>query len=132
MKPTERTAERERPYDTPFPPGQLRARMDDPDLLARIEAADFIMDLDSKDGLMRTILYYGQDRFRRIPGGNMRARGQMMCIPVDPATDDVEVLCAMVESVKGSHQHGADPSFPSHERCGDGRGIVLGICSRGS
>jgi hypothetical protein len=103
MKPPKRLFNRNHPDDDhPHQPGQLRNRMHDPDLQAEIRAADIILGADPKTGA-ETGPYYGVATLRRIVRRNASEKARVLMVPVDPDTDDIEVLCAMVEVVKGAH-----------------------------
>ena len=87
--------------DSP-PPGQLRWRIKDLWLKGEIRAADVVMGIDPGTG-EENGLYYGAAALGRIVRRDTPEEVRVLKVPVDPDTDDVEVLCAMVQAVKGAH-----------------------------
>ncbi len=106
MKPPKRLFKREQPDEQPMPPGQLRAKMYDPDLQAGIKSADIILGCDPKSG-QHDGVYYGIAQLKRIVRRGAGEAAKVLRVPVDLDTDDVDVLCAMVQILKGAHCYGA-------------------------
>jgi hypothetical protein len=92
--------------EEPMPPGQLRARTHDPELHDAIRAADIIFGAnprtDEKSGP-----YYGIAQIKRIARRDASEMSRWLTLPIDPATDDVEVACALIQTIKGARCYGA-------------------------
>jgi hypothetical protein len=68
---------------------------------ARIEEAGVIFGVDSRTG--RESLFFGKATLERIVCSGKSKQVAMISIPIDFATNDVEVLCAACLTLKGSH-----------------------------
>jgi hypothetical protein len=99
--------------DEPLPRGQLYARRHDRELQAEIEKADIVVGVDPVTG-KRSGPYYGIAMIRRIMRRDESENLYVVTLPVDPATDDVEVACALVAVIKGAHCYDAF-SKPSYD-----------------
>jgi hypothetical protein len=76
--------------------------MHDPDLQAQIKDAEVIFGVDPKTG-DRNGPYYGIAALKRIVRRGESEGLRVLNVPVDPDTDDIEALCAMVQHLKGAH-----------------------------
>jgi hypothetical protein len=96
------------PEDDSLPFGKLATSLHDPVLHALVRSADVVLGVNPKTG-KRSGLYYGIAALQRIVGSGIAEPLKVLKVPVDPATDDVEVLCVIVEHVKGAHCYGRPP-----------------------
>jgi hypothetical protein len=92
--------------DDPLPPGRLRHRLHDPGLHAAIREADIVRGIHPATG-RHAGLFYGIAPVRRVIRRDVAEDLALFEVPVDPDTDDVEVLCTLVKALKGAHCYGA-------------------------
>jgi hypothetical protein len=106
-RPPKRPSERSRPDDDkPLPRGQLRDLVKDPALQAEIARADIVVGMHPVTG-ERSGPFYGIAAMKRIMRRDKAENLYVTTLPVDPATDDIEAACALVQAVKGAHCYGA-------------------------
>jgi hypothetical protein len=107
MKPPKRLFKRDKPDDDePLPRGQLRDRVGDPAVQAEIARADVVVGVHPVTG-ERSGPFYGIAALKRIIRKHEAEKLYVVALPVDPATDDVEAACALVQVVKGAHCYDA-------------------------
>lgn len=87
--------------DDPLPVGKLMASLHDPAFQASIRDAEIIIGFDPTTG-EEVGLFYGVAQLGRIKRRDTPEDAELFRVPVDPDTDDVEVLYAMVQSIKGA------------------------------
>jgi hypothetical protein len=80
----------------------MKPGMHDAALHAEIRGADLIFGADPATG-EKSGPYYGIAALKRIVRRNVAEELTVVTIPVDPAMDDVEVLCGIVQATKGAH-----------------------------
>lgn len=73
-----------------------------------VDMADVICGIHPKTGAY-TGVFYGRDVMERIVETNQPELVDILDIPVDPETDDIEVACALVQVVKGAHCYKKTP-----------------------
>jgi hypothetical protein len=84
-----------------FPPGALHAKFADAEYRAKIQGAHIIVGVDSRTG--EKSLFFGRKSLERIVQSGEGKNMIMMHVPVDFETDDVEMLCAACQAIKGSY-----------------------------
>ncbi len=85
--------------EAPLPHGRLWANRSQEQLDA-VKAADIVIGRNIKTGA--EVPYYGVALLGRAVRRNERVEASVYRVDVDPDTDDVEALCAMVEAMKGA------------------------------
>jgi hypothetical protein len=112
MKPPQRPSERDEPDDDEsLPVGQLQARLLDPELHADIARSDVVLGVHPVTG-ERGSLFYGIAAVKRVIRRGKDEEWVVLELPVDPATDDVEVACVLVKDIKGAHCYRASSRPP--------------------
>ena len=103
MNPTDRIFPRDdRPGDdNPPPVGNLVTKVHDPDFKAAIKDAEIICGFHPATR-EQVGLFYGVAQLRRIITKGADETAEVFNVPVDPETDDLEVLVAMVQAIKGT------------------------------
>lgn len=81
--------------------GALQSRIHDVELRAEIQKADLIWGVCPRTG-QKTGPYYGIAKLKRIVRRNTGDNLYVVKVDVDPGTDDIEVLYAMVQHIKGA------------------------------
>jgi hypothetical protein len=71
------------------------------EFLDEISAADIVVGRNARTGV--ETLYFGIAQAKRILRRHEPEHAGVLAVEVDPETDDVEVLCALVTVAKGAH-----------------------------
>lgn len=89
------------PNDKWHPVGNLRARMLDPDFQNEIKNAEIIFGVHPLTK-KQVGLFFGIAQIKRVVRRKVVEESLVLSVPVDPDTDDIEVLVAMVKVFKGA------------------------------
>lgn len=87
------------------PGGELRKHIRDEELSSLINGAEIVLGVDHATG--NTLgLYWGETKALRIEGDHAAGRktheiSKVLKVPLDPDTDDPDVLTKMIEQIKG-------------------------------
>jgi hypothetical protein len=91
-----------------LPPGSVRDQIDDPKFQDQIKGAQVIRGVHHLTG-DQIGLFYGAAVLRRIIRKETEETASVMNVPLNPDTDDIEALIAVVKAVKG------DCCYPTEE-----------------
>ena len=81
--------------------GNLQTRLHDQELRKQIQEADIIFGQHPVTGI-KTGPYYGIAQLQRIVRRGTAENAVILHVDVDPETDDIEVLIALVQTIKGA------------------------------
>lgn len=115
LPPSQRQHRNPGPDDGPPPSrGQLWPRLADPKLREQIKAATVVIGVDTR-GTGKYSLFFGQVSLERHAKVGKDLKAEIVTVPVDFTTDDVEVLYAFCVTQKGSccynRGRGINPTF---------------------
>jgi hypothetical protein len=87
--------------DDDLPVGQLAARIHDENFCESIRQADVVRGINSKTGEHAGV-FWGAAPLRRIMRKNKSEMLRLFQVPIDPETDDIEVMIALTVYIKGA------------------------------
>ncbi len=87
-----------------LPHGALFGRLHDKELHNEIRTAEIVRGVTAQTGADAGV-FYGIARLRRIVRRQTGEAAKVLKIPIDPETDDPEVLVALVKTIKGACCH---------------------------
>jgi hypothetical protein len=87
--------------DEDLPYGSLRHRIEDAEFRESIRDARIVTAGHARTG-EKIGVFYGMALLKRVIRRGAAENAQWLNVPVDPDTDDLEVLAAMVKAIKGA------------------------------